>query len=522
MNDSNGTPRQSLADRFDTVLLCLLILAMCSQFNLRAVGQNTLAQGFATKQLFIALSDVVLLLVFTWFVARTTVMRAWRRLWWPPAACWALFAALIIAALHSQPIVTSVADSLADARGPKAIVKALITPASKEAIAEIIQFTAYFVIAPFLFVNLLHDRRKGVLIERLRCALETFAAAVLITTGVALWQMRAGLESPPPTAFFGSANIYSGFLAMALPLLVAHALHAGRKRLPVTVIACIALWLGLLTMTSLWAVIAVFLGVLIAGCLLRVPGRTALVLASMAIVAGCAWFAPMQLAGNWPEFRRAQNAAAAAFQKYEAGIEAVEKARAERDAKGESTALAAMRAAQARLANTLLNRADFLHVNAADEKVKKPYMEWYAAMGWNVPREKAFATGVGPGNYQSNIKTYYSSLPTEGKMPLDSNNLYLVQGVALGVLGLGALIWLLAYFARQAWIAQRRAPDEWLGGGVLACLAAFCFVTLFHALFVRGTGLVLAFILSLAIVAIQRAAQRAAQLAAAQDVINVD
>jgi hypothetical protein len=522
---------------------------MCSQFNLRAIGQNTLAQGFATKQLFIALSDVMLVLVFGWFVVRTTAMRAWRRLWWPPVACWALLAALLIAALHSHTIVDSVAPALAKAHGLKGIIKAFLTEPGKEAIAEIIQFTAYFVIAPFLFVNLIHDRRSGVLIERLRFALEAFALAVLITTATALWQMRGGLTSPAPVAFFGSSNIYSGFLAMALPLLAAHALNTWRNRLPVIIIACLALVMGLLTMTSLWAVIAVFMGVLIAGCLLRVPGRMAALLGIMLITTALAWYAPMQLAGNWNEFKDAQKSAAKALKQYEESIKHAEGARAEasaaeveddkaldairaakaREAKvlaakaREAKALAAMRAAKARLANTLLNRAEHLHVNSAAQKVKKPYMEWYAAMGWNVPREKSFATGVGPGNYQLNIGPFYSSLPNEEKMPLDSNNLYLVQAVSLGLLGLGAIIWLLASFGPQALIAWRRAPDDWLGSGVLAALAAFVEVNIFHALFVRGTGLVLAFILSLAIVAVQRAAQpAAAQPVAAQDVINDD
>jgi len=163
-----------------------------------------------------------------------------------------------------------------------------------------------------------------------------------------------------------------------------------------------------------------------------------------------------------------------------------------------------MVSAQTTLADITANRAEFLRASSAGEKVKKQYIEWYAALGWSTPRQRALATGVGPGNYQLNIGPYYGGLPNEEKMPLDSNNLYLVQGVSLGILGLGALLWVLSYFGGQARLALRRFPHDWLGAAVLASLAAFLAVNLFHALIVRGVGLVLAFILSLAIIAARR------------------
>ena len=88
-------------------------------------------------------------------------------------------------------------------------------------------------------------------------------------------------------------------------------------------------------------------------------------------------------------------------------------------------------------------------------------------------------------------------------MPPDSNNLYLVQAVSIGALGLGALIWMMAHFAGLAWQARMRDPQAWLPAGVLAALLSVAFVNLFHAMFVRGTGLVLAFVFSLAVIALQ-------------------
>jgi hypothetical protein len=458
-------PRANWAERLDAAMLALLILTMCSQLDVRTIGRNTLAEGYATKQLFIAFSDVALVLAFGWFVARTTALRAWRRLWWPPPPCWALLAAMLIAALHSQQVTSAVADALGKAHGLKGVVKAIAAKESKEAIAEMLQFAAYFVAAPLLFVNLIHDRRAdGRTVVRRRFAIGVFTLATLIVTGCAAYQMIV-LKRAAPFAFFGmpngstgSSNVYSGFLAMSLPLLVARVIHrrggwghpGWYEAFVIPLMTYAALILGLLTMVSPWAAGALFIGVVIAGSMLRVPGRAIVVLGVMALAAFYAWSTPS------PAQR---------------------------------------------------SRTEFLRVPSATEKVKKQYIEWYAALGWAAPRLRQFATGVGPGNYQFNIGSYYSFLPNEEKMPPDSNNLYLVQAVSLGVLGLGALLWVLGHFAREAHLAHRAPPWDWLGAGVLSSLVAFACVNVFHALIVRGTGIVLAFLLSLAVIARQRRAR---------------
>jgi hypothetical protein len=453
----NGGSRSRVgwAERLDAVLVALLIFAMCSQLDVRTIGKDTLAtEGFATKQLFIALSDVALVLTFLWFAVRTTVMRAWHRLWWPPLPCWALLMAMLIATLHSQQVTTAVADAWEQTQGAKGIIKAITAKESKEAIAEMLQFAAYFLAAPLLFVNLIHDRRKDFTIVRRRFAIGAFTLATLIVTILAVVQMFV-FKSAAPRALFGSPNIYGGFLAMALPILVARVIHRRdgqghrewRDAYIIPVMTYAALVLGLLTMVSLWATIALFIGIITAGFLLRVPGTTAIVVITTMQVVFLGWVRPFP---------------------------------------------------------TQPTRMDYLRVQSGTEKVKKQYIEWYAALGWGAPRLRQVATGVGPGNYQFNIGSYYSYLPNEEKMPPDSNNLYLVQAASLGLLGLGALLWVLLHFAYEATLAHRAPPWDWLGAGVLASLAAFAFVNLFHALIVRGTGIVLAFLLSMAVIASQR------------------
>jgi hypothetical protein len=397
---------------------------MCSQIDPLTVGRDTLAEGlgYATKTLKVALSDIALLLCFLWFLFRTSSQHSWRKLWWPPLPCWALIGAMVVALVHSPHIVDAMADALARAGGPRGIVRAIAAKESKEAIAEVLQFGAYFIIAPLLFVNLLHDPRSGVLIERRRFALHVFSFAVLLNVLVATYQFMA-FTKVAPRGLFGSPNIYSVFLAISLPLFIAMALREWTKVLPPLIVTGITVFLGLLTVVSVWAFIAIVIGVLVAGVLQRVLVRTVLVVVVSLAIVFVAWITQGKLKPI---------------------------------------------------------RQESLGVSSATQAVKKQYIEWYAALGWAVPKGQElplgvaqlhqYETGVGPGNYQQNIGPYYSSLPNEEKMPPDSNNLYMVQAVSIGVLGLGALLWVVGHFMGRARIAMHLVPTDWLSFGAFAAL----------------------------------------------------
>lgn len=466
-------PKKSGAQKIDSIFLAILIVMMCSQLSGFTLGQAMFAlKGFNLKQLFIAYCDVFLLLTFAWFCLRTTVLKAWNKIWLPPLPCWALIIALIIAALHSPTIVNSTIERLHEAHGPKEIIKAFASQdakESKEAIAEIIQFSMYFLLAPLIFVNLIHDRRAGELISRRRLALHAFSGALLLTTLTALFELLTNYEPNGPNALFDSPNAYAAFLALTMPFAAAHILSIWNKPLPPFIATLVTIALAAITLISPFATIAIVIGILVAGALLKQPTRALIVIGLLLAVSLGAWATSSSLHAARTNFLTIYSSP-------------------HEPKPGEEPKPA----------------------NAAPD-LKKQYIEWYAALGWSQPRRvagsetgersKNFATGVGPGNYQLNIGPYYSSLPNEEKMPPDSNNLYLVQGVALGALGLGALLWAVSHFASFAIAARRKFPHDWLGAGVLASLASAAFVNLFHALLVRGTGLTLAFLFSLAVVA---------------------
>jgi hypothetical protein len=445
----------------DALTLCALLLAMCSQINLGDIGRDTTAEGYVTKQLKIALPDIALFACFAWFALRTTLARTWRKIWWPPLPCWALIAALLLSIAHSRPLINAVAESLGNAdAGFKAMLQAFLTKESKEALAETIQFTGYFLIAPLLFVNLIHDARNAIFISRRRLALWTFFGALSLVAVFGITQLLRGREVPH--ALFGSPNAYAGFCAIALPLLLAR-LTTARVNTPLAIGLCVAaIVVFAATIVSFWAGLTILIALVFVGILLRLPLRALVALGTAGVLLPLLWSA--------------------------------------------QTSLKAVRQQSYSL----------MHQSPETQawQVKKQFVEWQVAVArLTDPREASFATGAGPGNYQFNIGSYYARLPNEKKMPPDSNNLFLVQAVNIGLLGLASLLWVIYRFAQIAFLALRKHSDDWLAAGVLGSLLSWMIINCFHALIVRGTGVTLAFLLALAVVALQRNREPDAQYA---------
>jgi len=430
----------------DSIALAVLVLCMCTQIDVGAIGRETLSQGFATKRLFIALPDVMLLVVFVWFVLRTSLLRAWKKIWLPPFPCFALVACLILSMVHSRPLILAVQNSLADAHGILHILKAILTTKEfKEAFAQILQWTGFFVFAPLIFVNLIYDRSGEKVLLRRRLALACLAIGVIAAIAINLLPNQALAN-----VWFSSPNMYGGFLAIAVPLIFAKVLsHRNKIKADwlwvsgfLGMVALVAL---LYTMMDLWSVTALILGVVVAGFLYKARARTATIVVLSLIFVLALW--PKQQVQNVYRFQTWQ-------------------------------------------------------VPSDTQFVKKQYIEWYVAARRTIdPRMHAFATGIGAGNYQFSIGSYYARLPNEEKMPPGSNNLYLVLADDIGILGLASLLWMLGYFFKRAYEAMRLNRNDWLGAGVIGLLVSFLFVNNFHALIVRGIGLVLVFAFSLAIVA---------------------
>lgn len=431
--------RQTTFEKLDSLLLAFATFAMCGQIDVRHFGRDTLKEGlgFSTKTFALSLSDMVFALLFLWFVARTVQLKAWRKLWWPPLPCWALIFALLISALHSP----SIAAQMEAAHTP-------FTKESKDALADIVQWAGYFLVAPWMLVNMMRDRRGKVEIRRENIVIGALVAGFVASGLVALVQSVL-FATDAPRGLWTSPNIFAAFVAFLLPFVDEIEIPNPRFQYLPLGLSLFSIGIVALCVASPFAAIAGIIGLLCSWAARRNLKRTRIM--RLALIG----FTAILLGATW-------------------------------------TRLPVLHAP----------RGEFLRI-ASKEKVKKQFLEWQVASRWNAPTERAFATGVGPGNYQLNVGTLYQygGLPNNNKEkpPPDSNNLYLVQAVSIGVLGLAALLWVLWHFATLAWGAAR--AGSWLGAAVFGSLGAWIFVNPFHAMIVRGAGLVLALFFALAVVA---------------------
>ena len=133
-----------------------------------------------------------------------------------------------------------------------------------------------------------------------------------------------------------------------------------------------------------------------------------------------------------------------------------------------------------------------------ENQVARRYTEWQAAtiMVWENP-----VLGVGAGNYQDNIGSYYGVLPDPtGPSEPDTQNLYLVLAGTTGLCGLVAYLGMLAWSMAQACSRYFEASDRFDRGvavGAFGGVLAFAIAGLWSPLLVRGIGLPLVFVLAL-------------------------
>ena len=140
-----------------------------------------------------------------------------------------------------------------------------------------------------------------------------------------------------------------------------------------------------------------------------------------------------------------------------------------------------------------------VRLHGQDNVVARRYTEWQAAAA--MMRDNA-VLGVGAGNYQNNIGSYYGILPSPvGVAESDSQNLYLVIGGSMGWPGLIGLVGLFSLFAARAarhFLLGRSPIERGIALGVLGGLVAFSISAVWSPLLVRGLGIPLVLLFAMA------------------------
>ena len=115
--------------------------------------------------------------------------------------------------------------------------------------------------------------------------------------------------------------------------------------------------------------------------------------------------------------------------------------------------------------------------------IKNHYVEMQASL--NLLSENTLL-GVGLGNFQNQIGSYYKELPKVNTTEINQHNGYLIVASTMGILGLSALLWLFFLVWKQTkrrFKSQTKDKYIFLGlaGSILACMIESFFSYLFIA-----------------------------------------
>lgn len=135
---------------------------------------------------FIALADVVALIVGGIFALWVLIGRRWRQLDWAPLPVWAWIAVAVLSGLGAESL--------------------------KSAVLEVIQLVLYFGVVYMLFANVLVSEGQR------RAAVRTLLAATTLIVLYGLFQYLTAHEPMAVKSLFQSRTSYSGFLALVMPL----------------------------------------------------------------------------------------------------------------------------------------------------------------------------------------------------------------------------------------------------------------------------------------------------------------
>ncbi len=371
---------------------------------------------------FILYADLLAaLLAGIWFIS-VLVRRRMGQIIMPPLATWALLGVAILSAAGATSL--------------------------KSSVVEIAQLVLYFVVVFAMFADLVHSQHRMML---------TVKALMLSTTVVvivALYQYFTTDEPSLVRGTFGNRNVYSGFLAMVLPLFYGMSVWIDDRNQRVWMVGLIVV--GAVTMLAgpqFWCLI--------------------IVLAAMSALRGSRTLGIFMLS-------------AAVF--FAVTIPLLPKTRT---------------AVFGELADVYERGEAYKQLTMPGEEapplIKKRWLEWQPAL--TMTAEKLLF-GVGVGDYQINIgmSEYYGFLPNAKKSEPDTNNLYLVIASSMGLLGLVALVLFMGYFVGAARRLWRKAGNPWalgLAAGMAGSAWAIALTNIFGSLFVRGNSLIWALLFAM-------------------------
>ena len=341
---------------------------------------------------------------------------------------------------------------------------------------ELIQMTGYF----FVFYLLLINNLQAITLKAVKNMLFTATSVILF---IALVQ-HTFLHADPyfVRGLFENRNILGAFLCMVVPLVYIELLSSGNV-LRKTWMGAI-LFLAYLVLVSGSALLSVLISLFIMSLLYnkKVFIRFLLVIVSVAV--SYPFIMPPKNVRSLKEFASIyeQGSINENFYRRLTLLGDLDKNTLMRKAIGDnyllitSEKLLSVKMPEIKKGNRYEDMEGKKHL-------KNRYLEMQASL--NMIAENTLL-GIGLGNYQNNIGSYYNELPKVNTAEPNQHSGYLIIASTAGLLGLSALLWLFFFMLGNARKRFRSSGEDrywYLGlmGSILACMIENLFSYLFAA-----------------------------------------
>jgi O-antigen ligase len=340
----------------------------------------------------------------------------------------------------------------------------------------IIQMIEYF----FLFYMLLTTHLQTVKIATIKNML-FISTNILLAVAFIQHTFLAG-EPYFVRGFFANRNILGSFLCMVIPLVYIELIYSNRKSQKI--------WMGALLLTAYFVLLSgstllsLFISLLIISWMYSRKVFIRFIISALLLFAIYPFIMPAKNVNALKEFASIYEQGSVNENYYRRLVQL--------DASGKNT-LFSKTFGDKRLE---INSDDLMSVKFPEirpgEKykdmdnkrhIKNRYIEMQASL--NLLSENTLL-GVGLGNFQNQIGTFYKELPKINTAEINQHNGYLIVASTMGILGLSALLWLFFLVWKQA---KRRfkspTKDKYiflgLTGSILACMIESLFSDLFVA-----------------------------------------
>jgi hypothetical protein len=325
------------------------------------------------------------------------------------------------------------------------------------AVAKVVQWVEYFIVLYLLLVSVLVDIDR----VKLVAGLWLVAASVVAIWGLVHYceeQTRAPLDVSGP---FLDRNIFSGYLAMILPLSWGMVLYSRKMMVWIEALALIGIGLVAMLAGGPWIAALIGMGIV---SFVRSPRLFPVFAAAVLVLA----------LSNWDSLPRDN-----------ARILAKSVSVFDEDLKTGETVPSAGVTEVARISPR------YLHWQVAGKFLAPSFYRELAVPA--SAHAKQLLVGVGIGNYQQNIGQYYGSIPKANfnNDEPDTHNLYLVMAVSVGIPAVLAFLWLVGGFLRRAAAGFAATEDPWLKGlllGAIGAMASLLVTNVFTETLVHGSG----------------------------------